>query len=539
MTSADTLSINRLGTTIRLDSHWASLLLQLPLGAREQVACDSLNRRFPLVRFAELNRVIQPDVVVPNDASYLSSQASLHPIAQYPNGHINAESAWKSVTGKNTVKVGVVDTGIDYRHEDFNNGASGGPVVIGGWDWFGNQPQTSIIDYNGHGTKVAGIIGARRNNALGVAGIAGGDGSSATDVGVQLFDFKIFNNNGSTSDAAALASAIVEGAAYNPNSGYGYGLHAMNLSLGFPSNRLPINAELLPGALRSAFENNVTVVASKGNFGTNSPHYPADYRDDWAISVGASGYDGNYKNSTNGQPGNQNDDDYSANYGNNVDLIAPGTEALVYTTKSANQGLSSTKYAKFNGTSAAAAHATGVAALLMSQVNEPGNPFNNLAPEDVEQLLQRTATDRGQAGYDDYHGYGLLNAGKAVSASRTSAYKVAHAESRLATYTRVQQNTRVVLSGSYGTTAAGLYFADVYRGTSQITTADYVPSGYSLLDVWVRNSSSNLWSGANPVTPETDVAITRDQTFTYITGYTYYLRSDATGRAINQSMGTC
>jgi len=549
MSSADTVSINQLGDTIRLDSHWASFVLQLPVGASEQAACDNLALLFPLVRFAHLNYVGEATIdqftlrTRPNDAAYLPSQANLHPTQQYPNGHINAQGAWYFQKGINTVKAGVLDSGIDYRHVEFNNGVSGGPKVIGGWDWVNNRAQANITDVFGHGTAVAGIIGARRNNGLGIAGIAGGNGTSATDVGAQLFDLRIWDDFGRGTVANA-AAAIVEGAAYNPSTGYGYGLHILNLSgrwyerfSGQSTTASGYDLALLGSAVRSAFTNNVTFVASKGNEGTTDKNYPADYRDGWVVSVGASGTNGQYKDNSNGVS-TVAGDNYASNRGNGIDLIAPGTAGLVYTTRSANKSTGSGGYQTFNGTSAAAPHVAGVAALLMSQVNDSSIPNDNLAPEDVEQLLQRSATDRGSAGYDDNTGFGLLNAGGAVAICRKNIYKISHARTIFANFTQVQQNVRVVLSGAAGATAAGVYYADVYRGTAQLSNSGYVPSGYDIIDMWARNSSSTLWSGANPIIPEPDITVTHDQTTTYITGYTYYLRTDITGRRINQWLPT-
>ena len=201
LTSLDTLSVTRLGDTIRIDDHWATLVLQLPPGMKEQETCDSLTRQlFPLVRYAHLNLVGQTTGTgvpfgTPRDPDY-SSQASLHPTTRYPDAHINVLNAWaRQTTGKNFVRVGVMDTGIDYQHPDFYDGTTS--VVTDGKD-YGNgiSPWTASIDHNGHGTSVAGIIGARRNNALGIAGIAGGEYStSPVRDGVQLIDMQVGNYN--------------------------------------------------------------------------------------------------------------------------------------------------------------------------------------------------------------------------------------------------------------------------------------------------------------------------------------------------------
>jgi subtilisin family serine protease len=222
MTSADTLSIDRMGETIRLDDHWASFVLQLPLGSDEKTVCDRLNTLFPLVRYAHQNWVFEADdnkrplpcpTGAANDTEYLSGQASLHPTASYPSGHINIEPAWKTQTGRNSIRVGVVDSGIDAAHPDLNNGSSFGMVVTSGYDFSNNLPRLFAQDKTGHGTACAGIIGARRNNTSGIAGIAGGHGSQ---FGVQLADMKIFQ----LSDApiSTIVRAWVEGSVQSPPS---------------------------------------------------------------------------------------------------------------------------------------------------------------------------------------------------------------------------------------------------------------------------------------------------------------------------------
>lgn len=115
---------------------------------------------------------------------------------------------------------------------------------------------------------------------------------------------------------------------------------------------------------------------------------------------------------------------------------------------------------------------SGVAALLLSNLNSTTNLQNNLAPENVEQLLQRTATDKEKinaaAPYNNETGWGLLNAGAALYKSRPGAYRLVH--DRLTASSAVfTNNVRVQLVSDYasGNTslAAGIYMADRYRVT--------------------------------------------------------------------------
>src|SRR5690606_28750244 len=122
------------------------------------------------------------------------------------------QGGWQYEVGKPGIKVGVFDTGINWRHEDFG-GNSIETRVKGGWDYFNNvhpYDQTTP-DQGGHGTPVAGIIGAIRNNEIGVAGIAGGDEENGQE-GVALYSMRILGNASDTMfDVNTVAEAIVEG----------------------------------------------------------------------------------------------------------------------------------------------------------------------------------------------------------------------------------------------------------------------------------------------------------------------------------------
>jgi hypothetical protein len=149
-----------------------------------------LNTLWPIIEYAHPNYIYQ-FYVLPNDASFVAGdQAGLHPNALFPNANININSAWDLTVGRNIVRVGVYDGGINWDHEDYsqdNSGTWGQSRVKGGWDWTrGIHPSTATnIDLDGHGSSCAGIIGAIRNNDRGVAGVAGGNGA-VNQWGVEL-----------------------------------------------------------------------------------------------------------------------------------------------------------------------------------------------------------------------------------------------------------------------------------------------------------------------------------------------------------------
>lgn len=117
-------------------------------------------------------------------------------------------------------------------------------------------------------------------------------------------------------------------------------------------------------------------------------------------------------------------------YGGNMDLIAPGSDSIVYTTNIINSSTSANPYEKFNGTSAAAPHVSGVVALLLSHYNKPDCYSNkNLAVEDVEYILEHSATNLYGPGYDDTTGWGRLDAYKALQMIENTTLQILHPDS--------------------------------------------------------------------------------------------------------------
>ena len=209
LTTADSVSVARTGETIPIPKFWATFILVLPEEMNEEEAAYQIMDGSALIDYAEPNYVVELHAGA-NDVIY-SQQASLRPTATYSDGHINVDRAWDYATGKPDIKVGVYDTGIDWRHTDFGNGTLAGSVIKGGYDYYYNATLPNFLDVYGHGTQCAGIIGAIRNNNNTIAGIAGGD-AAASKSGVQLYSMKIMNNSGMISTFSVTANAIVDGA---------------------------------------------------------------------------------------------------------------------------------------------------------------------------------------------------------------------------------------------------------------------------------------------------------------------------------------
>jgi len=268
---------------------------------------------------------------------------------------VHAQSAWDMTTGAPGLVVAVVDSGVS-AHPDLAG------KLLSGWDYVNNDGDPT--DDNGHGTMVAGIIGAATNNSTGIAGLCWG---------CKILPVKVLDASASGS-YANIASGITYAA--------DHGAKVINLSLGGSTA-----STTLQNAVDYATSKGALVVAASGNQGCNCVLYPAAYAN--AVAVGS--VDGtNTKYS------------YS-NYGPSLDLVAPGTN---WATSSTTQS----GYAGFSGTSSATPVVAAAAALVLSE--KP-----SLTPSGVAALLESSADDLGSTGRDDSYGYGLVNLSAAVVAA--------------------------------------------------------------------------------------------------------------------------
>ncbi len=302
----------------------------------ELVVARALSRN-PHIKFAEVDFLIEADFF-PNDPIY-SSQWHL-PMIQAP-------IAWDSTQGEG-ITVAVLDTGVDSNHPDLQDHMTEGRNSVSG--------NSDTADIHGHGTAVAGTIGAVLNNSTAVAGVAGN---------VSLMPIRISNR----SDGFAYASDIAAGLTWAADQG----ARVANISYALTGT----GSTVTNGA--NYFRNSGgIVVVSAGNDGNN----PGVSEDPSMITVSAT---------------TQSDVRASwSNYGNFVDIAAPGD--FIYTT---NRGGGT---GPWSGTSFSAPVAAGVVALIMAQ-----NP--NLSPVEVEAVLEDSADDLGSS---LYYGAGRVNAANAV-----------------------------------------------------------------------------------------------------------------------------
>lgn len=337
--------------------------------------------------------------IVPNDQYYfrqwgLKNNGTFSLSTSIAGADIDMENAWSIEQGDSNIVVGIIDTGTKLDHPEFtgriwtnyneipNNGIdddnNGYIDDVKGWD-FANSDNDPTDD-QGHGTNVVGIIGANGNNSIGYAGV---------DWNCKLMILKGIDNTN-----FGYYSWWSEAIYYAVDNG----AKVINMSLGGTGT-----SSTLQNAVTYALNNNVVVVVCMMNTNSNTVYYPAGFSG--VIAVGSTNSNDTRSNpffwsSTSG-----------SNYGSHISVVAPGN--YIY-------GLnyqSNTNYGSYwGGTSQATPLVSGLASLLLAQ-----NPSRT--PSQIKSIIETTAEDQvGNSsedipGWDQYYGYGRINASNALSFS--------------------------------------------------------------------------------------------------------------------------
>jgi len=318
----------------------------------------------------ELNNLSSVGYAVPNNV-YALSQTQEDPLFGFQWGlkQVGIEGAWGETEGNKKIIIGLIDSGVEYFHDDLkgniwinqaedidgdglftdadcdgkDNDGNGYIDDVAGWDftdapsfpdwgdYFGedNRPD----DEAGHGTSMAGIIGAVRNNGTGIAGI--------------VPQTSIMNLRAATARGLLEEDDVARAIVYSVHNG----AKVINLSFGDV-----VYSRFLEDITEYAYQKGCVLVGSAGNSSSSQIHYPSGFGH--VLSVGSSDRTDTRTDFT--------------NYGTTVDIYAPGVE--IYTT------LKNNSYGQVSGTSASAAIVSGAAALILSK-------FENLDNKEVTNII--------------------------------------------------------------------------------------------------------------------------------------------------------
>jgi len=341
------------GTVLRtLARGWT--LVTLPAGMTVEEGMAYYEKQAGVAAVAP-NTLYQTSVV-PNDTS-LSQQYAL--------SSINAFAGWEYEIGDSTtVIVAIIDTGVLATHVDLDakvdvtlSAEVPGAVTIG-----------AVSDDCGHGSNVAGIVGAETNNGEGIAGVSWG---------AKIVAINVFPASCTDATNAQIMSAVDYAVSVATNSGLRM---VINMSLGTVATTCDAG---ITSSIRAALDQNISVVAAAGNQGSGNPNKVIECpaKVDGVIAVGAT-------------TSNNTVASFSAQ-GAELDVIAPG-QAVLTTSFDGN-------YTNATGTSFSAPHVAGLISLMYA--SDP-----TLSTTTVISYLRATATDLGAAGFDTATGYGLVDA---------------------------------------------------------------------------------------------------------------------------------
>ena len=437
---------------------------------------------------------------------------------------INADQAWTVTTGSPDVRIAVIGGGnVLPTHEDL-----GAKTTIGLRSAYAGGEQGSFdceeffcygesllsIPYEAQptlGTSVAGIAAAITNNHKGIAGVNWSapilsydpatlletDGVPA-ELGLYITDLGMVDD--AISDAANRADILVTLFQVFPRE-WEFNVQVA-IAPDAQDGQVPESVPVIGGtwvngflwknrhhilsffeqlaetdtgyrdavrSVRDAYVQGRTIVAPAGDFNGTTGGLPAGFSDDGlVITVGSvdSGFDSPYQ--------------YSASSATNIDVVAPGVSVK----STVNTG--SSAYGNITSTSMSVGLVGGVASLLDSY--DP-----DLRPEDIRQVLRRTAVDVGSPGRDARTGFGRIDAAAALDYVQERTFTRGVATN--GTATTVYDGTVTLLHGTWGQLAAGTYF-DVEK--RKVTFTVPLPAGEQDPHVWVRLAGSRGWSAGNP-----------------------------------------
>ncbi|MFT5777915.1 MAG: subtilisin family serine protease [Crocinitomicaceae bacterium] len=331
-----------------------------------------------------------------------------------PGADMSIDSAWTITTGSPTIKIAVLDSGVDTLHVDLINN------LLPGFDGFATDSTdtqgfpTPNFSNDGHGTSCAGIIAAEGDNGIGIAGIA----YDSKIIPVRVF-FYMDYGPGIGIQAFTSTDALLSGAAYAWRIA---DADVISTSAGLSDlfiAALGIDTTLINNELTEAFNDarsgkGIAMFFSSGNDDIGGPLWPSNLPT--TIAVGASTMCDERKSAS-----DCSSENWGGNYGEGLDFIAPGVK-ITTTDMMGTFGYSTLDYTySFNGTSASCPNAAAVAALILS-VN-PGlhavdvHAIMNITADRVPNYVYDSITPHGT--WNNEVGYGRVNAYAAVQLAQT------------------------------------------------------------------------------------------------------------------------
>ena len=342
---------------------------------------------------------------------------------------IQAPSAWNIATGSTAAPIAMIDSGVDTTHPDL------AAKLTAGWSFLTGT--SDVQDTQGHGTATAGTAAALTNNGAGVAGVAWQN---------PIMPLVVVDSTGYAS-YSDIASAITYAA--------DHGARVVNISIGGTSA-----SSTMQSAVNYAWNKGTVVFASAGNGGANTLYYPAACQN--VVSVGAT---------------DSTDTVASfSNFSNGLSLTAPGVNILT----TSNGG----GYGYWSGTSFSSPVAAGVAALVLGYAPA-------LSASALVNVLEKNADDLGAPGYDQYYGWGRVNAYKALLGTGSSV------DTTPPTVAISSPSNSATVSGSIavqGTATDNVGVASIvfYVDGNLAATAYSSPFSFSWNTTSASNSSHNL-----------------------------------------------
>ena len=294
---------------------------------------------------------------------------------------INIESVWNTTEGSDDIVVAVFDCGVELTHPDLS------PNIVSGYDYSTSFGGAAVFDDEVHGTKVAGIISAVKDNAIGISGVA---------PNCRLMSVRVLNSHFLNYTAAA------DSFIWAMNNG----ADVISCSWGGPPCA-SVTTAINTASSQGRNGKGCVIVFSVGNENNNQVSWPANTGN--VVAVGAASFDGKRKT-----PSSPDGENWGSNYGYEVDVIAPGVKIM-------STAPSSDYTSIFNGTSAAAPFVSGIAALLLSE-------YPDLPATFVQASLQRGCfipsgySSYQDGGYPAFNrtseiGYGFIKASFALAAA--------------------------------------------------------------------------------------------------------------------------